>query len=74
VQVGVVAEVGRQVLVEAGQVRAVDSGGGGVVGRRVERPGPDHVLMIGAKPGIKATYPLPFLTQQLPAEVLHLDP
>jgi hypothetical protein len=26
--------------------------------------------MISAKPGIKTTYPLPFLTEQLPAEVL----
>ena len=69
-----VAEVGRQVLVEAGQVRAADSGGSGVVGRRVERPGTDHVLMISTEPGIKTACPLPFLTEQLPAEVLHLDP
>ena len=53
VQVGAVAEVGRQVLVKAGQVAAVDSGGGGVVGRRVERPGPDHVMMISAEPGMR---------------------
>jgi hypothetical protein len=35
-----VAEVGRQVLVEAGQVRAVDSGSSGVIGRRVDAPVP----------------------------------
>jgi hypothetical protein len=30
--------------------------------------------MISTEPGIKTAYPLPFLTEQLPAEVLHLDP